>query len=133
MSEATECSRRSLEFILLKVVEAFNTGDVSLVDSLFSTQYIDHQNDKDRPTEIQFDGPEEFKQIVAGARKHLPNLKVTIEDQILDKCKVAARLRWYSSDGVTEIDRETIDILFVADEMGVEHWGAEQWRNERQF
>ncbi len=54
-----------------KIVEIFNTGDLSEVDFLFSSAYLDHQ----RPSWMDVTGPEEFKQIVLGARKSLPHLQ----------------------------------------------------------
>jgi predicted SnoaL-like aldol condensation-catalyzing enzyme len=112
---------------LKKVVGIFNTGDLSEVNQIFSPDYIDHQ----KPPEIEADGPDEFKQIVAGARKFLPNLKVTIEDLVAEADKVVARLHWHSLDPAgKQIDRETIDILRLANGQVVEHWGAEAWRSE---
>ena len=110
-----------------KVVEIFNTGDLSEVDLLFSAGYIDHQ----RPPWMQVTGQEEFKQIVTGARKSLPNLQVTIEDVIAEGDRVALRLQWHSTDAnCKKIDRETIDILRFGSGKIIEHWGAEAWRSE---
>src|SRR5215467_5955095 len=91
-----------------KIVEIFNTGDLSEVDSLFSPEYVDHQ----RPSWLDVNGSEEFKQIVMGARKSLPNLRVTIEDIIAEGDTVVVRLQWHSThpEG-KKIERETIDIL----------------------
>jgi predicted SnoaL-like aldol condensation-catalyzing enzyme len=45
--------------------------------------------------------------------------------------KVVVRLRWHSTDltGKT-LDRETIDIIRLANGQMVEHWGAEAWSSE---
>lgn len=112
-----------------KIVDAFSTGDISEVDLIFSPDYIDHQNDKDRSEGIIVDGPAEFKQIVTGARKSLPNLNVTIEDIFTEEDKVVARLQWHSTDSDgKKIERETIEILRLLDGKVAEHWGAEEWR-----
>lgn len=104
-------------------------GDISEVDLIFSSDYIDHQNDKDRPDGIEVNGQEEFKQIVAGARKSLPNLSLTIEDMFAEDNKVATRLQWHSVDSEgKKIERETIEILRLLDGKVVEHWVAEEWR-----
>lgn len=109
---------------LEKIVEIFNSGDTSYVESIFSPSYIDHQ----KPEWLKVDSLEEFRQIVLGARKSLPNLKVTIEDSIEENNKIVARLQWHSvDDSGKRVDRETIDILYFVDGKAVEHWGAESW------
>jgi len=107
-----------------KIVAIFNTGNLSEVNSLFTSDYVDHQ----RPTWLDITGPEEFKHIVLGARQSLPNLHVTIEDIIVEGDTVATRLRWHSTHpGGKKIERETIDILRFAHGKAIEHWGAEAW------
>lgn len=49
--------------LVKKIVEIFNTGNLSKVDSIFSSEYIDYQ----RPSWLIVNGPEEFKQIVMSA------------------------------------------------------------------
>jgi predicted SnoaL-like aldol condensation-catalyzing enzyme len=110
-----------------KIINVFNTGNLTEVNLLFSPEYIDHQ----RPPWMDAIGQEEFKQIVALARKSLPNLHVTIKDLIAEENTVVARLHWNSVDTKgKKIDRETIDILRFADGKAVEHWGAEAWSSE---
>jgi hypothetical protein len=111
--------------VMEKVVEVFNTGDTSQVDQLFAQDYIDYQ----KPSHITVDGPEEFKLIVRGARKYLPNLVVSIEDAFHQNDRIAARLLWTSeSEAGEKIRRETIEILRLEDGLIAEHWGAESWR-----
>ena len=113
------------KLIMQKIVEIFNSGDLSEVDSIFSPMYIDHQ----KPEGLDIDGPEEFKAIVNGARKSLNNLNVTIEDIIADDKSVVARLRWHATDDSgKKIERETIDMLRIQNNKVAEHWGAEEWR-----
>src|SRR5260370_2059209 len=110
-----------------KIVEIFNTGDLSEVDFLFSSEYVDHQ----RPASLDVSGSEEFKQIVMGARKSLQNLRVTVEDVIAEDDKVTTRLHWHSTHPTGKnVDRETIDILRFVNGKVVEHWGAEAWTTE---
>src|SRR5690242_1279709 len=110
-----------------KIVEIFNTGDLAEVDSIFSSEYVDHQ----RPAWLDVTGSEEFKQIVLSARQSLPDLHVAIEDIVAEGDRVVARLHWHSSHPAGKIiDRETIDILRFASGKVVEHWGAEAWMTE---
>ncbi len=110
-----------------KIVEIFNTGNLSDVNLLFSSDYVDHQ----RPAWMNVTGSEEFKQIVKLAQKSLPNLKVSIEDVIAEHDKVVVRLQWHSINSTgKKIERETIDILRFANGQAVEHWGAEAWTSE---
>jgi predicted SnoaL-like aldol condensation-catalyzing enzyme len=113
-----------------KIVEMFNTGDLSEVDSLFFSEYVDHQ----RPSWLDVEGAEEFKHIVLGARKSLPNLRVTIEDVIAEGDTVVARLQWRSTHPEEKkIERETIEMLRFAHGKVIEHWGAEAWMKEKTF
>jgi predicted SnoaL-like aldol condensation-catalyzing enzyme len=114
--------------IMKKIVDIFNTGDLSDVDLIFSPNYIDHQ----KPPEMEIDGSDEFKQIVMRARGSLRTLKVTIKDMLAEEDRVAARLGWHIID-ITgkEIKRETIDILRFDNGQVAEHWGAEAWRTEK--
>lgn len=109
---------------LQKIVEIFSTGELSEVHSLFSSDYVDHQ----KPEGLSIDGPEEFKQIVIGARTSLRNLTVTIVDTVSEGNKVVARLHWQGTTATgQQIERETIDMLRVHNGQVVEHWGAEAW------
>ena len=113
--------------IMKKIVDIFNTGDLLDVDSIFSPNYIDHQ----KPTGIEINGSNEFKQIVMDTRQSIRSLKVTIEDLIAEHDTVAGRLQWHIVDqGGKEIQRETMDILRFENGQVVEHWGAEAWRFE---
>ncbi len=110
-----------------KIVEIFNTGDLSDVHLPFSSDYVDHR----RPAWMKVTGSEEFKQIVTLARTSLPNLKVSIEDLIAEHDTVVVRLNWHSINSTgKKIARETIDILRFAHGQAVEHWGAEAWTSE---
>jgi predicted SnoaL-like aldol condensation-catalyzing enzyme len=114
--------------IMKKIVDIFNTGDLSEVDLIFSPGYIDHQ----KPPAMEIDGPDEFKQIVTRARGSLRTLHVTIEDLLAEENSVAARLGWQlTNQAGKEIKRETIEILRFVNGQVAEHWGAEAWRTEK--
>lgn len=110
--------------MLEKVAQIFSTGDISLVDDLFASDYIDHQ----RPDWMTNEGAEEFKAIVKLARSSMPGLKVSIIEPIIaDNNMVAARLLWQSN----VVERETIEMLKIEQGKFVEHWGAEQWSKQK--
>jgi predicted ester cyclase len=110
-----------------KIVDIFNSGDLSEVELIFSPDYVDHQ----RPSDLELTGPAEFKAIVEGIRQSLRAVTVTIEDLIGEADKVVGRLQWDLIDLTGKaIRRETIDILRLVNGQVVEHWGAEAWRIE---
>ncbi len=110
-----------------KIVDIFTTGDLSEVNLVISSDYIDHQG----LSGIDISGQQGFSQVVKAARKGLPNLHVIIQDLIAEDDKVVARLQWHSTDPTgKKIDRETIDILRFVNGQAVEHWGAESWTSE---
>ena len=111
--------------VIRRMVEAFNTGDTSSVDSFVADSYRDHQGL--RGSEIA--GSVGFRQVVQVARGSLDNLRVSIEDLIADGDRVAVRLRWSGrrkTDGVL-VERETIDIVRSERGQAVEHWGIRTW------
>lgn len=111
-----------------QIIEIFNTGNTAQVESLFSSNYIDHQ----RPNFITVDGPEEFKQIVQLARKSLTTLTVTIEETTIDEDKLIARLHWTSIDlQGKKKERETIDTLRFVNGQIIEHWGEEIFNSDK--
>lgn len=106
--------------LFLRIVDMFNTGDVSAVNETFGPDYIDHQ----KPEWLTVNGPEEFVEIVKLARTSLPNLKVTVSGTLIsDTDTVVGRLLWTSDKG----QRETIEMLRTHDSKFAEHWGAETW------
>ena len=110
--------------VLLKMVEAFGTGDVARVDQFVSPDYVDHQG----LGEGEVRGASGFANVVQVARRAVSGLEVRIEDVITEDDRVAARINWQgvSADG-RMVERETIDIIRVVDDKAVEHWGAEMW------
>jgi len=112
------------KMFLEKVVDIFNTGDLSEVDNLFADNYIDHQ----KPEYIKVDGAEEFKQVVTGARKSLNNLHVSIIHQSSDDNMITGRLNWKGLNANGQnVERETTDTLRIENNKVVEHWGVEEW------
>ena len=78
--ENKEKTRRFLE-------EAFNEGNLSVVDELFASDYVLH--DPANPEEIR--GPEGIKQFVQMYRSAFPDTHITVEDQIAEGDEVVTR------------------------------------------
>jgi predicted ester cyclase len=110
--------------VMLKMVEAFGTGEVARVDQFISPDYVDHQGFG----EGEVRGASGFAKVVHVARRAVAGLEVRIEDVITEDDRVAARINWQgvSADG-RMLERETIDIIRVVEDKAVEHWGAETW------
>lgn len=109
--------------VMRRMVEMFATGDLTTLDSVVSTDYIDHQGIDG----IELHGREGFGALVRAV--HAPDgtaLRVTIEELIGEGDRAAARLRWHHTgeDGRV-VERETIDIIRSTKGLAVEHWGAE--------
>jgi len=109
--------------VMCKMVEMFATGDLAALDSVVSTDYIDHQGIDG----VQIRGREGFADLVRAV--HAPHgtpLRVTIEELIGEGDRAAARLRWHHTgeDG-SAVERETIDLIRATEGLAVEHWGAE--------
>ncbi len=68
------------------VEEVWNKGDLTVIDDLFATNYVNH--DPNRPEVLD---PESYKQWVVISRTGFPDLHVTIEEMIAEGDKVATR------------------------------------------
>lgn len=81
MSAANKAlARRLLE-------EAFNAGNIDIVDELLAVGFINHDAAAPEPTV----GPDAAKASIAGYREAFPDLRITIEDQIADGDRVVTR------------------------------------------
>jgi predicted SnoaL-like aldol condensation-catalyzing enzyme len=113
--------------LLRRVVDVFNSGDVSRVAELLADDYVDHQGLRG----VALRGPDGFARVVDAARAAYAAIEVTIEDVVADESKVAARLHWrHIKDSGAEVRRQTIEILRIGDGKVLEHWGAEASRDE---
>ncbi len=108
------------------IVRMFATGDTSAAGAVLSATYLDHQG----LGEGDVAGPDEFRRVVAVARRGYDELDVRVEDLLVDGDRVAARLRWTGARSGRRFERETIDILRIKDGKAVEHWGARLWISE---
>jgi len=111
-------------------IDGLNRGDVSVADKVFAADCVIHINGSpDRNLDVAG-----FKQMVAGLLAALPDLHLTIEDQVVAENKVATR---WVAEGTNSAAlgnvpatgrRVRIDGLIldrVADDRIVERW--EQW------
>ena len=111
-------------------IDSLNRGDVSAADTVFASDCVIHINGSPNPT-LDVAG---FKQMIAGLLAAFPDLRLTIEDQIVAGDKVATR---WVAEGTNSAPfgnvpatgrRVRVDGLIldrVADGRVVERW--EQW------
>jgi predicted ester cyclase len=67
--------------------EVWNRADFDLVDELFAPEYVGHPSGP----EATVHGPEGVKEYIGRLREGVPDLAMTIEDQVVDQDKVATR------------------------------------------
>jgi hypothetical protein len=113
--------------VLGRMIEMFATGDIRAVGDTVADDYLDHQGLGD--AEIR--GAVGFSDVVRAARRPYARLDVWAEDLLSDRDRAIARIRWHGvlPNGAA-IDRETIDIVRVADGLAVEHWGCRLWSRD---
>lgn len=73
-------------------IEGLNSGDVSAADKAFAPDCVIHINGSPDPN-LRLDA---FKQMIAGLLSAFPDLRLTVEDQIVAGDKVATR---WSAEG----------------------------------
>jgi predicted nucleotidyltransferase/predicted ester cyclase len=109
--------------VMLAMVAAFDSGDLSTIAETVDPDYLDHQGLEDRHPLVGIDG---FSRVVKAARAGFSELSVTVADLIEGTDRVAARILWVGVQPSGEgIQRETIDIIRVVDGRAIEHWGAQ--------
>jgi steroid delta-isomerase-like uncharacterized protein len=67
--------------------EVWSQGDFELVDELFAPEYVGHPSGPEETVR----GPEGVKEYVGQLREGVPDLTVTVEDQVVAGDKVATR------------------------------------------
>jgi steroid delta-isomerase-like uncharacterized protein len=110
------------------VDEIFNQGNMSLVDELMATDFVEHE---ELPPGIP-GGREGVKVLTTQLRKAFPDFKAVIEDLIAEGDRVVGRMTWTGTQkgefmGIPPTDKsisiEVIDIIRIAGDKFVEHWG----------
>lgn len=106
-----------------RMVDFFNTGDLSKLASVVSTDYVDHQGVGQGPL-LGADG---FAGVVRLSRERHPELSVDIDELHVVGDVVVAKLNWSEpapNEGDYETYRRTIEVVRFAEGLAVEHWGA---------
>jgi steroid delta-isomerase-like uncharacterized protein len=125
-------SNEQNEQVARRGFEAFNTGDMSIVDEITADNAVNH--DPAQPEEAQ--GPEGFKQVIQMYRGAFPDLHIEVEECFSDGDLVCTR--WTSSGtndgelmGMPATGKHTtgsgITIDRIQDGKVVESWN--QWDN----
>jgi predicted ester cyclase len=107
--------------------EGFGRGDLSVIDELVATDFIEHQNG------VQGIGPDAVKQIVRGMHQSLGGVSYDIEAIVAGEETVWLRSRvtatntkpflgWPATQREIEVD--SIDVLRFSAGKAVEHWGV---------
>lgn len=68
------------------IEEVWNQGNLSLIDELFTPDYINHS-----PSIGQTAGPDGLKQLIASFRTAAPDLHVTVDDMLAEDDRVMTR------------------------------------------
>ena len=101
-----------------------NRGDMAVFDELVSNDYIDHTGVPDRET---------YRQLIVQSRIAFPDLRLTIEDEIVEGERWVGRFRWTATHGGEfmgvpatgrRISIEGIGILRIVDGRMVERWNV---------
>jgi len=83
-----------LKAIIKRSVEAWNTGDLTIVDEIYAKDFVNH-NPLD-PSQSDLDS---YKHYISEARRGMPDIHVEIKDMIAEDDKAVCR--WVCSATVT--------------------------------
>jgi steroid delta-isomerase-like uncharacterized protein len=112
-----EVARRVIE-------EVINRGDMDAFDELVAEDYVDHTGVPDRDT---------YRRLIVESRTAFPDLKLTIEDEIVEGDRWVGRFRWTATHrglfmGLAgtgrHIEIDAIGILRIVDGRLVERWNV---------
>ena len=114
-----------VEEVLHGIYEAINTGNLALLDQFVATDYAEHSEG--------FEGVEPFKQQITAFRAAFPDLRVTVEDLLIDGDRFASRttvtgthagdLMGMPATG-RRISVEAVDIGRLENGQAKERWGG---------
>jgi steroid delta-isomerase-like uncharacterized protein len=114
--------------IVRRVMSAFNTGDLAVIDELVAADYTNHNAPPGAPQ-----GREGRKGAVAMFRRAFPDLVSTIEDEIAEGDRVVIRVRLRGTNSGEfmgrpptgrSVDVAGVDIFRVVDGKVTDRWGV---------
>jgi len=103
------------------VNKAFESGDVTLIDSAVAADFVDHtdQGDKNRDS---------LKAVITVLKKHFPDMKLEVIKEVADDDYVFSLVRYTgTSDGSMDMpkgpyDMRILHVVRCKDGKGAEHW-----------
>jgi len=114
-----------VEEVLNGIYQAVNTGDLALLEKFVAPDYTEHSEG--------FQGVEPFRQQITAFRAAFPDLRVTIEDLLIDGDRFASRttvtgthtgdLMGLPATG-KPISVEAVDIGRIENGLAKERWGG---------
>ena len=114
-----------VEEVLHGIYEAINTGNLALLDKFVAPGYVEHSEG--------FQGVEPFRQQVAAFRAAFPDLRVTIDDLMIDGDRFASRttvtgthtgdLMGMPATG-RHISVEAVDLGHIENGQAKDRWGG---------
>ncbi len=121
-------TEQNKELVRRLIEEAFNRGNISLIDEFFAPDFVEHE---ELPPGIP-PGREAPKQLTIMLRNAFPDFKATIDDIMAEGDKVVVRQTWSGTQngefmGIPPTGKSVsfgvIDIIRIAGGKLVEHWG----------
>src|SRR3974390_1619787 len=102
------------------MIAMFATGDLSTLARVVSDSYVDHQE----LDGVEVRGVAGFSDVVLAARRAFTDLRVEAVELTAERDRAVARIHWHGILASGQVvERETIDMIRVADGLAVEHWG----------
>lgn len=115
----------NLESVRREFEEAWNSGNLDLIDELYADEYVGHSTTRD------IEGPEGRKQYIGMFRAAFSDGEIEVEDLLAADDKVVARYSWHGThDGEllgigptgNQVDVGSIAITRFEDGKVAEHW-----------
>lgn len=110
------------------ITKAFETGDVSMIDSVVASDFVDHTEKGDL-------NRDSLKAMVKMVRQHFPDMKTEVIRELADDDYVFTQIRYSgTSQGqmgmpVGPYDMHVIEVARFKDGKAVEHWAYMEYRD----